>query len=125
MKTFRVKGICLVPTEVEMEIEAPDARRAVMKAQRSDWKMQICPNDADFRSAFDWRPTAEEINSSNETALAQPCPSCEGEGSYRDLYYGRWCIVPCSQCQGTGRVNTQDHGSLPESAPRSEAKNEN
>ena len=35
-----------------------------------------------------------------------PCPSCDGEGSYWDLYYGQWCIVPCSQCQGTGRVNT-------------------
>lgn len=65
VRRFRVRGICLVPTEVEMEIEAPNARAAVMLALRSDWKSQIGGNDGDSRSAFDWQPTAEEIDSAN------------------------------------------------------------
>ncbi len=65
VRKFRVRGICLVPTEVEIEIEAPNARAAVMMAQRSDWKSRIGANDGDTGAAFDWEPTAEEINPAN------------------------------------------------------------
>lgn len=66
VRRFRVRGICLVPTEVEMEIEASNARAAVMMAQRSDWKSRIGANDGDTRAAFDWEPTAEEISPAND-----------------------------------------------------------
>jgi len=49
-----------------MEIEAPNARAAVMIAQRSNWKDRIGANDGDSRAAFDWQPTAEEINPAND-----------------------------------------------------------
>ena len=65
VRRFRVRGICLVPTEVEMEVEAENEEAAVKRALRSDWKMHMGANDADFRSAFDWRPSAEEISSAN------------------------------------------------------------
>lgn len=72
IRRFRVRGICLVPTEVEMEIEAPNARAAVMMAQRSDWKSYIGANDGDTGAAFDWDPTAEEIHPANSVSQPQP-----------------------------------------------------
>ena len=68
VRRFRVRGICLVPTEVEMEIEAQNACAAVMMAQRSDWKSRIGANDGDTCAAFDWEPTAEEINPANDSS---------------------------------------------------------
>lgn len=61
MKLFRVKGMCLVPTEVEMELYADSAHDAVHVAKQLDWKSLIDTNSADTRAAFDWEPSAEEI----------------------------------------------------------------
>lgn len=61
MKLFRVKGICLVPTEVELELYANNAQDAVHAAKHLDWKSLIDTNSADIRAAFDWEPSAEEI----------------------------------------------------------------
>lgn len=61
LRRFRVRGICYVPTEVEMEIEAPNAKAAVIRAKGANWKEHIGANSGDHGAAFDWQPTAEEI----------------------------------------------------------------
>lgn len=66
VRRFRVRGICFVPTDVEMEIDATSEEEAVKYALATNWKAHIGGNDGDSSSAFDWQPTAEEINPAND-----------------------------------------------------------
>ena len=65
VRRWRVRGICLVPTEVEMIVEAATADEAMTAALASGWKQHIGGNDGDGASAFDWKPSAEEIQAPN------------------------------------------------------------
>jgi hypothetical protein len=60
---YLVRGICLVPTEAGMEVEADTPEQAVEIAQaefRKKPRNVIYNNGGDDSSAFDWQPTAEE-----------------------------------------------------------------
>jgi hypothetical protein len=59
---YTVKGVCLVPCEVEMDVEATSEAEAVSIALSSRWQDKIY-SGYDDSAAFDWLPTAE---------LAQP-----------------------------------------------------
>lgn len=61
-KLYRVSGICFVPTECTMEVEAEGPDVALWIATQShDWQSHIDRNGGDFVSAFDWQPFAEEV----------------------------------------------------------------
>lgn len=60
-RRFRVKGVCMVPSEVEIEVLAASQEQAIEVAQASDWRKHIGQNGGDSASAYDWQPTAEEI----------------------------------------------------------------
>ena len=64
VRRYRVRGICLVPTEVSMDVDARSSEQAVYIAKHSDWQMHVC-DGGDRRSAYDWEPHAEEIQSPN------------------------------------------------------------
>jgi len=68
VRLWRVRGICLVPTEVELRVEAADEKDAVKKALASDWQSHICGNSGDETAAFDWEPVAEEVLQPNATS---------------------------------------------------------
>lgn len=70
VRLWRVRGICLVPTEVELRVEAADEKDAVKKALASDWQSHICGNSGDETAAFDWEPVAEEVLQPNATSAA-------------------------------------------------------
>ena len=59
LKPFIVRGVCFVPTTVEIKIKAKDRISAVAEALRSDWRSHI-GNDGDNASAFGWEPYAFE-----------------------------------------------------------------
>ena len=61
LKKFLVRGVCLVPTEVQLEVNAVDAESAVKVALSLNWKSLIGSNDGDSGAAFDWQPTATEV----------------------------------------------------------------
>lgn len=67
MKKFQVKGYCLVPHSVCMEIEANSPEEAILKAKSSDWRYHIESNSGDERSADEWEPFAEEISCPTDT----------------------------------------------------------
>lgn len=64
MKKYRVHGICFVPTEAEIVVEADSTNDALLKALAA-WRAHktglILSNSSDENSAFDWHPFAEEI----------------------------------------------------------------
>jgi len=70
VRRFRVRGICFVPCDLELEIEAESEEKAVREALTCPWKQSIDGNSMDAGAAFDWRPTAEEINPANATGHA-------------------------------------------------------
>ena len=72
MKRYRVHGFCLVPTECQMTVEAASPEEAVRVALASRWTDHIDSQGADERSAFDWRPDAQEIESPNAPGSATP-----------------------------------------------------
>jgi hypothetical protein len=76
VRKYRVRGICLVPTECEMEIEATSQEDAVKTALSSRWQHHIDNLGGDNTSAFDWQPRAEEISSANVSHHQRP----EAEG---------------------------------------------
>lgn len=65
MKRYRVHGYCLVPTECTMTVDALSPEDAVRIALASKWTEHIDQNGGDDRSAIDWRPDAEEVQSPN------------------------------------------------------------
>ena len=72
MKRFRVHGYCLVPTECVMTVEAPSPEEAVMIALASRWQDHIDGQGGDDRSAYDWRPDAQDIESPNSVLSRTP-----------------------------------------------------
>lgn len=78
VRLYRVHGICFVPTECSMIVSAESPEKAVHLALNSDWKQHIDQNSGDDRSAFDWMPFAEELQSPNAPTLAGPAepPAC-------------------------------------------------
>lgn len=60
-RKFHVRGICFVPTECMMEIEARSESEAVTKALEARWQNHIDSHSGDNSAAFDWNPIAEEI----------------------------------------------------------------
>ena len=61
-RKFRVKGNCLVPFEVEIVIEGAESEEdAVKRALSLKWQDWVDGNAGDFSAAFDWQPTAEEV----------------------------------------------------------------
>ena len=61
VRRFRVRGICFVPCDLELEIEAETAEEAVREALTCPWQQSLDGNCMDAGAAFDWEPTAEEI----------------------------------------------------------------
>jgi hypothetical protein len=70
IRRYRVHGFCLVPTECTMMVDAPSPEEAVRIAIASRWQDHIDQNGGDDRSAFDWRPNAEAIESPTAPASA-------------------------------------------------------
>lgn len=68
VRRYRVSGICFVPHDVEMYVEATTAEEAIAKAKGSRWQAHIVGNSSDESSAFDWLPAAEELYSTNASA---------------------------------------------------------
>ena len=69
VRRFRVRGICFVPCDLELEIEAETAEEAVREALTCPWQQSLDGNSMDAGAAFDWEPTAEEINPANNRIL--------------------------------------------------------
>lgn len=63
VRRYRVHGICLVPTECMMVVEAKSPEQAVHIAKQSNWQHHL--ENGDRASAYDWEPDAEEIPSPN------------------------------------------------------------
>lgn len=59
---YIVTGVCFVPTQVTMEVEACSEDEAVKAALEGDWRDCICLGDGERVSAFDWQPTARSAN---------------------------------------------------------------
>jgi hypothetical protein len=62
MQKYRVRGVCFVPTECEMIVEAGSESEAISKALGSRWQQHILQNSSDEASAFDWEPTADAVS---------------------------------------------------------------
>ena len=65
VRRFRVRGICFVPCDLELEIEAESEEEAIREALTCPCNQSIDGNSIDAGAAFDWQPTAEEINPAN------------------------------------------------------------
>lgn len=64
MKTFRVEGICMVPHEVSMNVQAETEVEALEEAQRrfkTNPSAHVVGGSEDIGSAGDWAPHAECI----------------------------------------------------------------
>jgi len=68
VRRWRVRGICFVPCDLELEIEAETEEEAIREALTYPWQQSLCGNCMDFGAAFDWEPSAEEINPANSKA---------------------------------------------------------
>jgi len=66
VRRFRVRGICFVPCDLELEIEAESEEEAIREALTCPWKQSIDGNCIDAAAAFDWQPAAEEVNPAND-----------------------------------------------------------
>lgn len=68
MKTFTVRGYCLVPAVATMEVRAKSEQAAMKQAKRKfksrEKRIRICDNLISDNEAFDWEPTSadEEVN---------------------------------------------------------------
>lgn len=63
VRRYRVQGICLVPTECCMIVEAQSPEQAVHIAKNSNWRHHL--EHGDRQAAYDWEPDAEELQSPN------------------------------------------------------------
>lgn len=64
MKRYNVTGICFIPMQAEIEIEAEspeEARRLAMVEWNANKDNLLVHNSQSEGEAFDWDPTAEEI----------------------------------------------------------------
>ena len=68
---YRVRGICFVPTDVEMVVEARSEEEAIRIAKASRWQDHIGANDGDSGAAFDWEPSAEYLPNVERTNREQ------------------------------------------------------
>jgi hypothetical protein len=62
----------MVPTQCTRIVEAATESEAVSLALASDWQKHIDPMSSDNGAAFDWQPSAEEIDKSPLPAWQQP-----------------------------------------------------
>ncbi len=85
-RRYRVNGVCLVPTFVEMEVTAMSEEEAVRIALSSEWRSHIA-NGYDDGAAYDWEPTADEVD---EPSDGPPlCSNC---------VYGGRAAKGCIRC---------------------------